>query len=183
MKARDLRFAGLLALGGALAGCVPASAPPAATPPPVAAPPRTPAPAAPAPSAPAPRSDAWIDQPQTPGTWRYGTDGGRSEAVFAGRENLPLVRLRCEREARRVVLSLPESGAPRVPVTIRTPTLTRVVEAAPAGRETIAALDPRDPLLDAMVFARGRFAVEAPGMATLFLPSWAEIARVTEDCR
>jgi hypothetical protein len=179
MKARDLRFAGLLTLGTALGACVPASVPPASAPPPAAAP--APRPAAPPP--PAARVDNWIDAPQTPGTWRYSAQGARTEAVFSGRENLPLMRMRCEREARRVVLSLPESSAQRPSVTIRTPTLTRTLEGAPAGRETLVALDPRDPLLDAMIFARGRFAVEAAGMAPLYLPSWAEVARVTEDCR
>lgn len=171
-------MAAALVVGAAMAGCVPASTPPAPLPPPAATP--APAPAAPPPAA---RFDNWIDAPQTPGTWRYSAQGGRSEAVFSGRDNLALIRLRCERETRRVVLSLPESGAPRPVVTIRTPTLTRALEASPAGRETLVTLDARDPLLDAMIFARGRFAVEATGLGALYLPSWAEVARVTEDCR
>jgi hypothetical protein len=179
MKARDLRFAGLLMLGATLAGCVPASVPPASVPPPATAPAARPAALTP----PTARFDNWIDAPQTPGTWRYSAQGARTEAVFSGRENLPLMRLRCEREAGSVVLSLPESSVQRPAVTIRTPTLTRTLEGAPADRETLVALDPRDPLLDAMIFARGRFAVEAIGMAPLYLPSWAEVARVTEDCR
>jgi len=41
----------------------------------------------------------------------------------------------------------------------------------------------RDPLLDAMAFSRGRFAVETAGLPTLYVPSWTEVSRVIEDCR
>lgn len=47
----------------------------------------------------------------------------------------------------------------------------------------VVALRARDPLLDAIVFSRGRFAFEAAGEPTLYLPSWPEIGRVIEDCR
>ena len=40
-----------------------------------------------------------------------------------------------------------------------------------------------DKLLDAIAFSRGRFALEAAGQETLYLPSWPEISRVIEDCR
>ncbi|MDG2003332.1 MAG: hypothetical protein P8J20_08375 [Novosphingobium sp.] len=40
-----------------------------------------------------------------------------------------------------------------------------------------------DPLLDAMAFSRGRFAVETAGLPTLYVPSWPEVSRVIEDCR
>jgi hypothetical protein len=81
------------------------------------------------------------------------------------------------------VLSLPESGAARPVVTVRTQTATRSFAASPAGRETLVSFDPRAPMLDAMAFARGRFAVEAEGLSPLYLPSWPEVARVIEDCR
>ena len=44
------------------------------------------------------------------------------------------------------------------------------------------ALTPRDALLDAMAFSRGRFIVEQAGAPTLVIPAWAEVPRVTEDC-
>ena len=47
----------------------------------------------------------------------------------------------------------------------------------------LIALPARDPLLDAMAVTRGRFAVETEGMPTLYLPPWAEVTRVIEDCR
>jgi len=38
-------------------------------------------------------------------------------------------------------------------------------------------------LLDAMALSKGRFAVELEGEAALYLPAWAEVSRVIEDCR
>ncbi len=40
-----------------------------------------------------------------------------------------------------------------------------------------------DPLLDAMAFSKGRFAVEVAGLPTLYVPSYPEVTRVIEDCR
>jgi hypothetical protein len=182
MKGSDVRIFSAAALAAALAACVPAGAPPAPLPP---GPAPTPAPVSrPAPTLPiAPRFDNWADAPQTEGVWRYGTKPGVSEAVFVGTGNLPLARLRCEMDQRMIILSLAESGSPRPVITIRTHTASRTLEATPAGRETLARFEARDPLLDAMAFARGRFAIEAQGLATLYLPSWGEVSRVIEDCR
>ena len=176
---RFCRRSAALALVAALAACAPGAVPPQ----PVPAPRPAPAPPAAAPLPPAPRFDNWADAPQTPGTWRYGSQGPYTEAVFIGAGNMPLARLRCMAGSRSVVLSLPESGAARPRIIIRSHTATRMIEAQPAGRETLAAFDPRDSLLDAIAFARGRFAIEADGLPPLFLPSWPEIARVIEDCR
>lgn len=179
MKALRLRFAAALLLSGALASCVPASAPPA--PPPA---PQPAAPAAPPPPLPtAPRYDNWADAPQTPGTWRYEARSGFTEAAFVGPDSGARMRLRCLATGRTIQLSLPESGSPNPQVTIRTQTATRTLQAQASGRETLVALDPRDALLDAMAFARGRFAVEGTGLASLYLPSWPEVSRVIEDCR
>jgi hypothetical protein len=41
----------------------------------------------------------------------------------------------------------------------------------------------QDPLLDAMAFSKGRFAVESAGLATLYVPPYPEVTRVIEDCR
>ena len=48
------------------------------------------------------------------------------------------------------------------------------------GTATLAA---DDPFLDGMIFSRGRFSVEVAGAPMLMMPSWAEPARVVEDCR
>ncbi len=76
-------------------------------------------------------------------------------------------------------------GAP-ASLTIRTTSLTRAVPVQPTGgvpAQVAAALAANDGLLDAMGFSRGRFVVEQPGAPTLVVPAWAEIERVTEDCR
>jgi hypothetical protein len=124
-----------------------------------------------------------MDTPATPGDWRYAAQGRRSEASFWSAGGAPLLRLRCEADSGRIILSLPESGARNPVVTLRTETLARTLAAQPAGRETLAALAPADPLLDAMALSKGHFAVEADGLPALYLPSWAEVSRVIEDCR
>ncbi len=45
------------------------------------------------------------------------------------------------------------------------------------------AIPARDPILDAMALTKGRFAIEAQGTQTLYIPAWAEVTRVIEDCR
>lgn len=176
----DAKIAAALGLSAALAACVPAGVPPQPLPAP-----RPSAAPAPAPSRvpPTPPVSNWADAPQTPGTWRYGPQGAYTEAVFFGTANQPLARLRCFADRRNVVLSLPESGGPGPRVTIRSHTATRTFEGEAAGRETLVVLASDDSLLDAMAFARGRFAIEADGLNPLYLPSWPEVARVIEDCR
>jgi len=48
---------------------------------------------------------------------------------------------------------------------------------------TTATLAASDPLLDEIVFSRGRFMVHVDGLPDLILPSWPEPAHVIEDCR
>ncbi len=69
---------------------------------------------------------------------------------------------------------------------IRTETSDRAVPAQQAGTGLsmlAATLPAADPLLAAMAFSKGRFAVETQGLATLYIPSWPEVTRVIEDCR
>jgi hypothetical protein len=110
-------------------------------------------------------SEDWRDLPLAPGDWSY--DSGSSEARYGD------FSLRCDVARRQVVLSrLGSSG----PLRLRTTYGERLL--APGG-----ALPAADPLLDEMAFSRGRFTVEARGLATLVLPTWPEPARVVEDCR
>jgi hypothetical protein len=164
----------LLGTAMLLAACVPST--------PVPAPAPVPRPAQPVPPQ-APASSNWMDIAQTPGEWRHGAQGSRSEASFWSAAGAPMLRLRCQADSRSIVLSLPESGAPSPLVTIRTETATRTLQAQPAGRETLVPLNPNDSLLDAIALSKGRFAVEAEGLPTLYLPTWAEVSRVIEDCR
>jgi hypothetical protein len=93
--------------------------------------------------------------------------------------------LRCDRQAQRLILSRAADGmAPATSMTVRTTSLTRALPIQPAATGAFSSsLAPRDPLLDAMAFSRGRFLIETAGAPYLAVPAWAEVARVTEDCR
>jgi hypothetical protein len=165
-----------------LAGCIPA---PEATPAPAPAPAPPPAPApVPPPVAPAPPPFAgrWIDAPATPGDWSYAAGMAR----FGESASEPRLTLRCDRAAGVVEISRAGSAAAALPMVIRTETVERSVDAlpAPGAQPAIVARVPaHDPLLDAMAFSRGRFAIEIGGLPSLYVPSWPEVTRVIEDCR
>lgn len=183
MQARHLP-ARIFSLGTAamtlmlLASCAP---PPAPVPPP---PPKVAAPAQPArPALPplGPRAD-WRDAPITPGDWRWSMDGGQSVARFAGGQLV----LRCDPARRTVTLVRRGVADGPVPMTITTSSLTRPLTGTPVpGTDPALAitLPASDPLLDALAFSRGRFALEAMGLPTLYVPAWSEVSRVIEDCR
>ncbi|RHW18329.1 hypothetical protein D1610_07655 [Sphingomonas gilva] len=165
----------------ALAACVRPSAPPPAPAPVRPAPAPTPAP----PPTPAPLSSDWRDWPITPGTWSYRADPRGSVALFGEPGSEARLTLRCDRQAGRVYLSRAGDG-PASSMTVRTTSTTRALPVRPVQGATpyiAAELGPRDPLLDAMAFSRGRFIVETAGLPYLAVPAWAEVARVTEDCR
>ncbi|MEI9926793.1 MAG: hypothetical protein WDN44_02640 [Sphingomonas sp.] len=135
----------------------------------------------------APAAD-WRDWPATQGTWAYRQDARGSIALF-GRYGEPAdLTIRCDRGRGQVYLS--RRGEPpadaEASLTIRTTSTTRSFAALPTGGTPAylaIALGVRDPILDAMGYSRGRFTVEAAGLPTLVVPAWAEILRVTEDCR
>ena len=136
----------------------------------------------PLPPPPPPHVTNWRDAAITPGTWRWRMEGSRSVARFAG----DALVLSCNREAGSITLIRPGAADGAVPMTIQTSTLSRTLSAAalPGPPPVIAlTLKPRDGLLDAMAFSRGRFAVEMAGLPTLYVPSWTEVSRVIEDCR
>lgn len=164
----------------ALAACVP---PPAPTPTPTPAPPPAPVPVpAPAPTpTPLPGTTNWMDAPQTPGDWYYQAGAAR----FGPPQSEALLVMRCDRAAG--VVEVARSGnVATTQMAIRTETMERGVAAAPAGGPlptVVARIPARDPLLDAMAFSKGRFAVEVAGLTTLYVPSYPEVTRVIEDCR
>lgn len=161
-----------------VAGCV--SPPPAEPPrprPTLAPPPPLPAPAAPA-------AADWRDWPVTPGTWTYGRDTRGSRAMFGVANADARLVLRCDTAERRVYLS--RAGENPAPFAVRTSSVTRAVPVRSTGGTmpyVAAAMAPTDPLLDAMAFSRGRFAIDQAGGSPLVVPAWAEIGRVIEDCR
>lgn len=170
----------LFALVAGLASCAPPRVVPQSAPPPVAAP--RPAP----PPRPAPGPVDWRDAPLTPGNWTYRAEPQGSAALYGAVGTEPLFALRCDRARAVITLSRAGSAPGPLPMSIVTTSQLRPLSADPAnsGAPTLAvALPPRDPVFDAMAYSRGRFAVEINGLPTLFLPSWAEVGRVIEDCR
>jgi hypothetical protein len=163
-----------------LASC---SAPQVVPPPPPSAP--RPAPATPPPPPPASAFKDWRDAPQTPGNWRYEAAPGGS-VVRYGSPGATVFAIACNRTARTVSLIRSGTSAVSLPMSIATTSEIRALFAEPARQGTaqlVATLAIQDPLLDAMAFSRGRFAVEVNGLPTLYLPAWAEMGRVVEDCR
>jgi hypothetical protein len=128
----------------------------------------------------------WRDRPITPGAWRWDLVGGASSARFAEGPSGPLLEFRCDRRSGAVLMIRPGTGSDAVVTTVTTTSASRPLTARPLRGPTpqlAVALPARDPLLDAIVFSRGRFMVETQGLPTLYLPSWPEVARVVEDCR
>jgi hypothetical protein len=125
----------------------------------------------------------WQDLPIAPGEWRWSREGGNSTARFnaAGQARALL-------SCRGGVVTLdrygstdPANAAPTV--IVRTTSATRPTAGIARNGSVSMSLAANDPLLDAIAFSRGRFAIEVPGMAPLPLPSWPEVARVIDDCR
>jgi hypothetical protein len=172
-----MRILSAAALLLAASACVPQPvAPPAPAPKPVVALPAPPVTAA-------PRGPDWRDWPLTPGDWSWQRDAHGSFARF-GSANAARLALRCDLARRQVVLSV--EGAAPTTLTIRTTSIARALPVQPNGGNPpslAATLAASDGLLDAMGFSRGRFVIERPGAPTLVVPAWAEIERVTEDCR
>ncbi|MBI1404200.1 MAG: hypothetical protein GC147_13440 [Porphyrobacter sp.] len=179
-----------LALSLTLAACVPATREPASASLPPPAPVARHAPQAPPPATPAPLpavpGDKWMDAPATPGDWRYQVGAGGPLAVFVGTGGKGEFVLTCDRPARSIELWRAGTSAGPRTMTIRTETATRsltAVQAEDTNPYLAASLPAADPLLDAMALSKGRFAVEVEGQSPLYLPSWAEVTRVIEDCR
>jgi len=104
---------------------------------------------------------------------------GKSVARFGG----GTLALRCDQPGTTVTMLRSGSFSGRIPVTILTQHTTRTLTGIGEPGALAITLPARDPLLDAMAFSRGRFAVEVSGLPTLYVPSWPEVSRVIEDCR
>lgn len=96
-----------------------------------------------------------------------------------------MINFRCDAENRRITLSR-EASAPSARLVIRTSSMTKTLAATTSEANSAyltADIATTDPILDAMAFSRGRVLVEMEGQQPVILPSWAEIARIVEDCR
>jgi hypothetical protein len=169
---RNLQAAGAILAIALLASCAPRPAPPTPAPPP-------PAPA-PEPAPPPPAPADWRDAPLSDGDWSYRSEGRVSSAEF-GPTSGPNLVLRCEASRQ---LSLTRVGAAGGgALTIRTTFGERTLSASAQPGGLVAGLAASDPLLDQIVFSRGRFLVQAAGAPPLIVPAWPEPAQVIEDCR
>lgn len=127
----------------------------------------------------------YLDAPQTPGTWLYSDEAAESLGLFGiGNPVHPFV-IRCDKQAKRIGLARRTEKEGPLTLVITTETTTRQLVANKVeGYGLVAAdLSPDDPLLDAMAITKGRFAVELEGEEPLYIPAWAEVTRVIEDCR
>jgi hypothetical protein len=118
------------------------------------------------------------------GSWVYAQTANGSEASFLNASALPQLTIRCTRATRRITIAKPASAAAPF-LTVWTSAQTRALPASfnPATTRISADVTAYDPLLDAIVFSRGRFGVSVSGTMPLVVPAWAEVARVIEDCR
>lgn len=164
-----------------LGSCAPPPRPAPAAPPPAPTPAARPAPLPP----PAPAAN-WRDVPITPGDWRWSMTDGKSTATFSTPGGVALVRLTCEKFLGEVRLARAGTGTGHVPMALSTTTGTRPLLSEPTVSGpgwVVAQIRAADPVLDAVAFSRGRFALDVAGAPPLYLPSWPEISRVVEDCR
>jgi hypothetical protein len=92
--------------------------------------------------------------------------------------------LLCSTVTRLVTISR-ISAAPAATLSFWTSSATRDLPARfdVNSKRVITQLAARDPLLDALIFSRGRFAVSMPGSPALVVPAGTEVAHVVEDCR
>ena len=116
----------------------------------------------------------WRAAPLSAGTWLYRAIPGGSEAVFQTSFG-PQFTVRCTLVNRRVIFAR-SGAAPGMLLRIMTTSSERTL---PVGN----AVPSFDPVLDAIAFSRGRFAVLGAPAPILIMPSWAEPARAIEDCR
>lgn len=122
--------------------------------------------------------------PVSPGSWTYRAVTGGSEAAFVDGTGTTRMVIACGKLTRLVTLSR-ISAAPAATLSFWTSSATRDLPSRfdqPSGR-IVTQVGSMDPLLDALTFSRGRFAVSMPGMAALIMPAGTEIAHVVEDCR
>lgn len=124
------------------------------------------------------------DGPVSPGSWSYVATQLGSEAAFMDGTGTRRVVVSCLRSTRQVSISR-ASGAPAASVSIWTTSTSRALPSRfeQAVQRVTATTTAFDPVLDAIAFSRGRFALSLPGSPPLVLPTGPEVDHVVEDCR
>lgn len=132
-------------------------------------------------------SGQWIDWPITPGDWVYRSDDRGSIALFGAAGRDALVTLRCDRGRGKIYLArADEAGSGSGNMTVRASSALKQFSAQSTGATpayVAVEIAPGDRFLDAIVYTRGRIAIETAGQQSIAIPVWAEIAKVIEDCR
>jgi hypothetical protein len=139
----------------------------------------------PAPFAPIRPAGEWIDWPITPGDWVYRQDDRGSIALFGQPGADALVTLRCDQTRKKIYLSRAGIRTDAV-MLVRASSIRKEYRAGGTGATPsylATEIMPNDPMLDAVAFSRGRFAIEVSGLPALAIPVWSEIPRIVEDCR
>lgn len=188
MKANHLTMRGAMAIVacGAAAMVSSCAAPPKPAAPVVVKVPPPPAPAPLPKPLPRPAAD-WRDAAQSPGEWHWAVIGGRSTASYGTLGGAVSASITCDKAGNQILLARSGTGSEvHTAMAVSTSTGTRPLVSEPVLSRPgwlVVSLNPRDPVLDAIAFSRGRFAFDAAGAPVLILPSWPEISRVIEDCR
>lgn len=130
----------------------------------------------------------WTDWRITQGSWVYRTDARGSVALFGQEQGDAVVTIRCDRAQSRIYLTRADEAAVggAGAITIRTSSALKTFNASSTGGSPpyiAAEIMPADPILDAIIYTRGRFALQAGGQQSIAVPVYAEIAKVVEDCR
>lgn len=132
----------------------------------------------------------WADWPIAQGSWIYRTDARGSVAMFGQEQGDAVVTIRCDRAQSRIYLTrADEAGSGSAgagAITIRTSSVLKTINASSTGGSPAyiaAEIMPADPILDAIIYTRGRFALQVSGQQSIAVPVYAEIAKVVEDCR
>ena len=117
------------------------------------------------------------------GNWSYRPIGGGSEADFSDSGGHVRLTVRCTQATKIVSIIRAGALAGAQFLTITTSYGSRNLSAGFAAGNLSAAVAANDLLLDEIAFSRGKWAIANPGVSALVMPSWADVARVVEDCR
>lgn len=164
----------------ALSACVSPKTAEVPAPPPAPAPPPT--------ATPAPEALGWQDRPLTPGDWRYRSEANATIAIYGQLSQPADLTVRCDKGTRRVSfgrLGVLDAGR-SAKMTLRgTEGAGSYVSTNLGGTppQVGASLSAADTALDRLIYSRGRILVQIDGAPDIVVPSWAELARVVEDCR
>jgi hypothetical protein len=129
----------------------------------------------------------WTDWPIAQGSWVYRADDRGSIALFGLEQGDAMVTIRCDRARGRIYLARADAaGTGGGAMTVRTSSALKTLNASPTGGTPAyiaAEIMPADPFLDAIIYTRGRIALQGNNQQSIAIPVWSEIAKVVEDCR